>query len=54
MITTALYIYSVTFGEPDQPDSEGKNGQRPEDIQKIYESYKNKTVPTDSGSLYGQ
>ena len=49
-----IYLYSVTFGEPDQPDSEGKNGQRPEDIQKIYESYKNKTVPTDSGSLYGQ
>ena len=49
-----IYLYSVTFGEPDQPDSEGKNGQRPEDIQKIYESYKNKTVPTDSGSLYRQ
>lgn len=49
-----IYLYSVTFGAPDQPDSDGKNGQRPEDIQKMYESYKNKTVPTNSGSLYGQ
>lgn len=35
-----IYLYSVTFGEPNQPDDEGKNGQRPEDIEKIFNSYK--------------
>ncbi len=34
-----IYLYSVTFGEPNEPDSKGKNGQRPEDIEKIYKSY---------------
>lgn len=34
-----IYLYSVTFGEPDEPDDEGKNGQRPEDIEKIFDSY---------------
>lgn len=35
-----IYLYSVTFGEPNEPDDEGKNGQRPEDIEKIFNSYK--------------
>lgn len=35
-----IYLYSVTFGEPNEPDDEGKNGQRPEDIEKIFTSYK--------------
>ncbi len=35
-----IYLYSVTFGEPNQPDDEGKNGQRPEDIEKIFTAYK--------------
>lgn len=34
-----IYLYSVTFGEPNEPDNDGKNGQRPEDIEKVYESY---------------
>lgn len=35
-----IYLYSVTFGEPNEPDDEGKNGQRPEDIEKIFSAYK--------------
>lgn len=35
-----IYLYSVTFGEPNEPDDEGKNGQRPEDIEKIFTAYK--------------
>lgn len=35
-----IYLYSVTFGEPNEPDDEGKNGQWPEDIEKIFNSYK--------------
>lgn len=34
-----IYLYSVTFGEPNEPDDEGKNGQRPEDIEKIFNAY---------------
>lgn len=34
-----IYLYSVTFGEPNKPDDEGKNGQRPEDIENIYKEY---------------
>lgn len=34
-----IYLYSVTFGDPNDPDDEGKNGQRPEDIEKIFNAY---------------
>ncbi|MGN0622086.1 MAG: hypothetical protein ACI4I9_09480 [Porcipelethomonas sp.] len=35
---STIYIYSVQFGAPNEPDSEGNNGQRPIDIKKIFES----------------
>lgn len=35
-----IYLYSVTFGKPCEPDAEGKNGRRPEDIEEIFDSYK--------------
>ncbi len=55
-----IYLYSVTFGDPNEPDEEGKNGQRPEDLGKIYASYEAKIEArmssTDSitNGLYGQ
>lgn len=34
-----IFLYSVTFGDPNKPDKEGKNGQRPEDIKAIFKKY---------------
>lgn len=33
-----IYIYSVQFGEPNSPDSDGNGGQRPADIENVYKS----------------
>lgn len=35
-----IYLYSVQFGAPNPPDSDGNGGQRPEDLGKIFEDYK--------------
>lgn len=32
-----IYVISAKYGEPNEPDEEGENGQRPDDIQKEYE-----------------
>lgn len=37
-----IYIYAVTFGKPADPDENGKDGHRPEDIEKIFENYSQK------------
>lgn len=34
-----IYVIAAYFGEPNLPDEEGDNGQRPEDIQVIFEDY---------------
>ena len=34
-----IFLYAVTFGDPNEPDEEGKNGQRPEDIKAIFKEY---------------
>ncbi len=34
-----IYIISAYYGEPNLPDKDGNNGQRPEDIQEIFEDY---------------
>lgn len=43
-----IYLYSVTFGQPNDPNSEGKDGQRPEDIQEIYQSYIKRLSATEA------
>lgn len=35
-----IYLYSVTFGTPQPPDSDGNDGHRPEDIEKIFNTNK--------------
>lgn len=42
-----IYLYSVTFGEPNAADDTGKNGQRPENIQNIYEVYASQVTATE-------
>ena len=32
-----IYVISAKYGEPNDPDDEGENGQRPDDIEKEYE-----------------
>lgn len=34
-----IFLYAVTFGDPNEPDEDGKNGQRPEDIKAIFKEY---------------
>lgn len=34
-----IYVISAYYGEPNLPDKDGNNGQRPEDIQEIFEEY---------------
>lgn len=34
-----IYVIAAYFGEPDLPDENGDNGQRPDDIQEIFEDY---------------
>lgn len=34
-----IFVISVKYGTPDSPDKDGKNGQRPEDIEKIFQQY---------------
>ncbi len=34
-----IYVIAAYFGEPNLPDESGNNGQRPEDIEEIFEEY---------------
>lgn len=37
-----IYVISVKYGTPNLPDEKGENGQRPEDIEKIFRDYVDK------------
>lgn len=39
---SVIYLYSATFGDPNLPDSNGENGQTPDAIEKVFDSYKEK------------
>lgn len=34
-----IYLYGVTFGDPAEPDENGNNGHRPEDISALFKQY---------------
>ncbi len=34
-----IYVILAKFGEPDFPDNEGQNGQRPDDVEEVYKGY---------------
>lgn len=34
-----IYLVSVIYGTPDEPDEKGENGHRPEDIEEIFQGY---------------
>lgn len=36
---STIYVAAEYFGEPNLPDKDGNNGQRPEDIQEIFDDY---------------
>lgn len=47
-----IYVISVKYGDPDSPDEKGENGQRPEDIEEIFQDYVDKLTSAYTSSDY--
>lgn len=45
-----IYVISVKYGTPDSPDEKGENGQRPEDIEEIFQGYVDKLTAAYTSS----
>ena len=45
-----IYVISVKYGTPDSPDEKGENGQRPEDIEEIFQDYVDKLTSAYTSS----